>query len=122
MILRWHRPSSRRFVRHKADVPFTDKYRICKKIPTNLMICRDFNYLCVYAVLLFSVVSVRICYQRNRLTSKVGLFEYQVLNGKLIVPTGCENSFFQKYQHTFTLLRIAIITYGTRLRQHSTLL
>ena len=61
-------------------------------VPTNLMICRDFNYLCVYAVLLFSVVSVRICYQRNRLTSKVGLFEYQVLNGKLIVPTGCENS------------------------------
>ena len=26
------------------------------------------------------------------LTSKVGLFEYQVLNGKLIVPTGCEVS------------------------------
>ena len=26
------------------------------------------------------------------LISKVGLFEYQVLNGKLIVPTGCENS------------------------------
>ena len=37
-------------------------------------------------------VSVRICYQRNKLTAKVGLFEYQVLNGKLIVPTGCENS------------------------------
>ena len=39
-----------------------------------------------------NTVSVSICYQRNRLTSKVGLFEYQVLNGKLIVPAGCENS------------------------------
>ena len=26
------------------------------------------------------------------LTSKVGLFAYQVLNGKLIVPAGCENN------------------------------
>ncbi len=37
-------------------------------------------------------VNRHIYYQRNRLTSKVGLFDYQVLNGKLIVPAGCENS------------------------------
>lgn len=29
---------------------------------------------------------------KNRPTSKVGLFDYQVLNGKLIVPAGSENS------------------------------